>query len=99
MIAQQHDDALARAVRIGPSRDPSSYSLELVPETGKALVWQSTTRLSNATLDSSAVAIPDGGRTVDTLSAYLGNNAGCVPEARAASAACRARRPCARTAR
>jgi len=75
MIAQQHDDALARTVRVPRARNPADFDLELVPETGKALVWQSSTALGNATLDGGAVAIPGGGRTVDTLSAYLANNA------------------------
>jgi hypothetical protein len=74
MQVQALKDQLDRAVGLPASLDPAAHSLELTPETGKALVWQSASQLGNATLDAGAIAIPGGGRTVPTLSAYLANN-------------------------
>jgi hypothetical protein len=68
-------DQVDRALTLPASLDPAEHVMEVAPQTGKALVWQSDTQLGNATIDGGAVAIPGGGRTVDTLSEYLLNNA------------------------
>lgn len=75
MLVQALQDQLDRSFGVSESWDPSSLTLRTKPETGKALVWQSSTELGNSSLDASAVALPGGGRTVETLTAYLLNNA------------------------
>jgi hypothetical protein len=75
MKAQQQADDAARSFKLPGSYDGNGISLEVRPETGKVLAWQSETELGNSTLDSSSVALPGAGRTVATLSAYLLNNA------------------------
>lgn len=74
MVEQQITDGIGRSVRLAPHVDPSTVAVELVPETGKALVWGAN-GLSNSTLDGNATAIPGDGRTVDSFSAYVANNA------------------------
>jgi hypothetical protein len=68
-------DQVDRALTLPASLDPAEHVMEVAPQTGKALVWQSDTQLGNATIDGGAVAIPGGGRTVATTTAYLLNNA------------------------
>jgi hypothetical protein len=74
MQVQSLQDQLDRSAGVIESIDPATLSMRVKPETGKALVWQSSTVLGNATLDSSAIALPGEGRTVVTVSAYLLNN-------------------------
>lgn len=75
MQLQSLYDRLQRSISVPESYNPSDISLELIPETGKALVWQDGQTLGNATIDSAGIAVPGGGRTVATASAYLLNNA------------------------
>jgi hypothetical protein len=75
MLIHAVDDMVQRSFGVLETHDPSALSLRVKPETGKALVWQSSTELGNSALDSSAVALPGQSRTVATLSAYLLNNA------------------------
>lgn len=75
MQVQAVQDQVDRAVTLPDSYDPSSHDLQVAPETGKVLGWNSESRLTSVTLDSSTVALPGDGRTVPTLSAYLANNA------------------------
>jgi hypothetical protein len=75
MEMQALKDRTDAAFKLPASVDPATYDLELTPETGKALVWQSPTRLGNSTIDTSAIAVPGAGRTVATTTAYLLNNA------------------------
>lgn len=74
MQLQQLDDRLRRAPSVIESLDPATLSLGLVPETGKALVWQSPTQLGNSSIDTTGIALPGEGRTVATVTAYLMNN-------------------------
>lgn len=75
MVAQSLSDDLQRSFGVVETFDPGTLDLRVVPETGKVLGWDSASRLTSKTLDSSAVALPGAGRTVPTLSAYLANNA------------------------
>jgi hypothetical protein len=75
MQLQQLKDAIDRSFKLQDSYDPNGISTKVIPETGKALVWQSLTQLGNSALDASATALPGSGRTVATLTAYLLNNA------------------------
>lgn len=75
MQLQSLNDRIRRSVSVPESYDPDAIDLELIPETGKALVWQDGLTLGNATLDSGAIAVPGSGRTVATASAFLLNNA------------------------
>lgn len=72
---QSIQDQVDRSFGVSESFDPALLALRLKPETGKVLGWDSGSVLTNKTLDSSAVALPGGGRTVATLSAYIANNA------------------------
>lgn len=76
MIDQQQQDELRRSLRLSSSYDPAGYNLTLpAPAIGTVLVGTGTGYAAQL-LDSSAnVALPAGGRTVATLSAYLANNA------------------------
>ena len=76
MIHQQHDDALARSLRLSETFDPSVYDMTLRELTAGKVVTGTGTGLTMSTLDSTnAVALPGAGRTVPSLSAYLANNA------------------------
>jgi hypothetical protein len=69
------NDRVDAAFKLPASLDPSTHTTDLAPETGKVLAWASSSELTNVTLDSSDVAIPGEGRTVDSVSAFLANNA------------------------
>jgi hypothetical protein len=75
MQLQAVSDDSARAIKLPISANPDAHSLELTPETGKVLGWSSPTAITNMTLDSGAVGLPGEERTVETLTAYLLNNA------------------------
>jgi hypothetical protein len=75
MQLQGLKDEIDRSLKVSETFDPRPMVLGLKPEPGKALVWQSTTELGNATIDSGGVVLPGAGRVVPTLSAYLVNNA------------------------
>lgn len=76
MQLQALKDVLDRSIGISESYDPNGVNLRVKPETGKALVWLSTSLLGNATIGTTdGVTLPGEGRTVATLSAYLLNNA------------------------
>lgn len=74
MIIQALKDDADRGFRVSQSFDPSILSLEVKPETGKVLAWQSATELGNSALDTSAVTVPTG-RAVSTISEFILNNA------------------------
>lgn len=75
MQQQALADRVNRAVALPPSLDPATHALDVTPETGKALVWQSATALGNSTIDATGIALPGSGRKVATTTAYLLNNA------------------------
>jgi hypothetical protein len=74
MQLQSVQDGVDRSIGVPETYDPSSVSLRVRPEPGKALVWQSATELGNSALDAGATAVPGAGRTVGSISAYLLNN-------------------------
>lgn len=67
-------DLADRAVKLKESLTGSASLTELEPTAGKVVAGTGT-GFTMSTLDSSATALPGGGRTVGTLSAYLANNA------------------------
>jgi hypothetical protein len=75
MQIQSIKDHVERAVALPASYDPADRQMEIAPETGKVLSWASPTQLTNVLLDGGEIAIPGQGRQVDSLSAYLANNA------------------------
>lgn len=80
MILQQLEDAQLRSVRMPRSYDPASFSLELAPAANQVPVWNALgTGLENRTIDAGATVLPGDGRTVQTLNAYLANNAVFCP--------------------
>jgi hypothetical protein len=74
MGAQQQQDQLDRSIRVPPVYDPTTMSLEVPPSTGAVLGWTDLQTLGNLRIDTTAVALPGEGRTVETLTAYLLNN-------------------------
>lgn len=78
MIDQQQQDELDRSLKLPETVSPEDVDPTLpVPSPNLAIVWNSDgDGLENRALDSTAdVALPGDGRTVDTLTAYLANNA------------------------
>jgi hypothetical protein len=74
MQLQSLNDRLQRSFGAIESLDPTTLTLLVRPEAGKVLGWDTSTLLTNKTLDASATALPGGGRTTATLSAFLANN-------------------------
>lgn len=78
MIDQQQQDEIERSMRLPETVDPDDVSVELPPPiANRALLWNNTaTALETRAIDSSAdVALPGDGRSTETLTEYLGNNA------------------------
>jgi hypothetical protein len=75
MIDQQHEDVLARSLRLAETFDPFLVDMVLREVTAGKVVTGTGSGLTMSSLDSSAVALPGNGRSVSTLSAYLANNA------------------------
>lgn len=73
MQMQELSDKVDRSIGVSDTYDPAALLLRLMPETGKALVWQSLTQLGNSAFSSAAVALPGESRTVGNLTAYLIN--------------------------
>ncbi|HMC55001.1 MAG TPA: glycosyl hydrolase family 28-related protein [Gemmatimonadaceae bacterium] len=74
-LIQDIYDRMGRAPQAQETYPPSSLILPLIGEVGKALVWASATRLTNATIDTTGITLPGQGRTTTTTSAYLATNA------------------------
>lgn len=74
MQIQAMQDELDRSVKLKESVAGLAGLVELEPETGKVVVGTGT-GFTLATLDAGAIALPGGGRTVASLTAYLANNA------------------------
>jgi hypothetical protein len=75
MQLQSLNDRLQRSFGVKESYDPATLTLLLKPEAGKVLGWDTSTLLTNKTVDTGATALPGNGRTTTTLSAFLANNA------------------------
>jgi hypothetical protein len=76
MQVQGIQDDVDRAVKVQESRDPSVLSMAaVVPQAGRVLGWSSSTKLESVAVDAGAVSLPGDGRTVDSTSAFLANNA------------------------
>jgi parallel beta-helix repeat protein len=76
MIAQQLQDQVDRSLKLGATINPAAYNLNLPdPTAGLVLTGTGTGFTMSAVGSSSAVTLPGQSRTVNTLSAYLVNNA------------------------
>lgn len=73
MLDQQQQESISRLFGV-PESYPTNLSLQVKPETGKVLAWQSPTQLGNSLIDPLGIVLPGEGRTVATTSAYLLNN-------------------------
>jgi hypothetical protein len=75
MIDQQQQDELNRSIKLEETLNPALFDTTIpAPAAGKVLTGTAS-GFDWTTLDSSAVSLPGGGRTVTTLSGYLANNA------------------------
>lgn len=74
MQLQDLRDRVDRSVKLKETVSGAPSLTEMEPTAGKVVAGTGT-GFTMSSLDSSAVALPGGGRTVTTLSAYLANNA------------------------
>jgi hypothetical protein len=76
MVDQQQQEALNRTLQHAVTVNPATVSAVLpAPVADRALVWSNdATKIDNRILDNAAIALPGGGRTVSSVTNYLGNN-------------------------